>query len=77
MTGRPITEKQGAVLDALSAHPAADGPTVRNLADTMETARFGSPRFSYDEVYSQLLALERRGLASRRRGPRAWHWRAT
>lgn len=76
-----LTKKQRHVLASLSTHPRAagggQGPTARDLADTMESPRFGTERFTYDQVYASLRRLARRGFVTRVDGARAAHWIVT
>jgi Fe2+ or Zn2+ uptake regulation protein len=70
-----ITTKQGHVLRALADR--TDRPTTRALADRMETPQYRRARWGYQEVYTALRALERKGAVRRIPGARAVHWEAT
>lgn len=71
-----MTTKQKHVLEGFRSDTAAI-PTARQLADRLETSKFRSGAYSYDEVYSQLRALEKKGLVARKEGQRALHWQIT
>lgn len=70
-----LTEKQREVLRTLADYE--EPVSARQLADRMERPAFRTSVFSYDEVYGQLRALERRGLVTRSRGERANVWLLT
>lgn len=71
-----LTTKQRNVLTGLKDR-APGRPTARVLADALETPRFRSAGYSYDEVYSLLRALEKKGAVQRVPGGKAVKWQLT
>jgi Fe2+ or Zn2+ uptake regulation protein len=70
-----ITTKQRFVLQGLKE---IDGsPSARKLADALETPRFRSARFTYDETYSQLRRLEAKNFVRRVNVGRVLKWQTT
>lgn len=57
------TDKQGKVLLKLAEYEAA--PSARQIADNLERPRHRGAVFTYDEVYGQLKALERKARVRR------------
>lgn len=75
ITGMKLTPKQVTVLGAL-IDMASEKPTARALADRMETPRYRTAKYTYDEVYAHLRALDAKGAVNRYKGL-AVHWEPT